>query len=355
MKKILFFFALWLLGIGAIEAQEARLLKPVTTAQNPIKVFYTFDGVEQKDLDKWFGIAQGIHDSLMVRFADFQDSFEAVALLTPSKQSGVTYRDSTKVRDTHFGSYFENSNYLKLPDWGEDKLIGARIAVFPEYDDRKDITVILVNDPRFAGWTGGASWSSLVSYRNTSDILVAIHEVGLQLGLFDERYFSYFPSLDPFPNYPNLIKIKKENQGRITRDQIPWGKLIEASTPLPTPFEENYRGKVGLFPVSLISGLEYLVSQMDCIMGSSSNKFFCAACRLHIDQELERRLALKPLLVGDFDGDGVVGLDDFFIFAECFGFKRGSAGYKADCDLDKNGEIGFLDFFIFTDYFGKKQ
>ena len=55
----------------------------------------------------------------------------------------------------------------------------------------------------------------------------------------------------------------------------------------------------------------------------------------------------------DFDGDGVVGISDFLLFATRFGLSRGDAGYDARFDLDGNGSIGISDFLIFVNAFGK--
>jgi hypothetical protein len=56
----------------------------------------------------------------------------------------------------------------------------------------------------------------------------------------------------------------------------------------------------------------------------------------------------------DFDGDGRVGFEDFFLFAAAFGATEvapGSAG--ARFDLSGDGRVDFEDFFIFADGFGK--
>ena len=56
----------------------------------------------------------------------------------------------------------------------------------------------------------------------------------------------------------------------------------------------------------------------------------------------------------DFDGNGRVGVSDFLLFANHFGFSRGDAGYDAKYDLDGNGRVGVSDFLIFTNDFGKE-
>ena len=44
----------------------------------------------------------------------------------------------------------------------------------------------------------------------------------------------------------------------------------------------------------------------------------------------------------DFDGDGMIDLDDFFFFAGAFG------GTDPLYDLNKSGKVDFEDFFIFA-------
>ena len=56
----------------------------------------------------------------------------------------------------------------------------------------------------------------------------------------------------------------------------------------------------------------------------------------------------------DFDGDGTVGLPDFLLFVDQFGFSRDDEEYEARFDLDGDGIIGIGDFLIFVNNFGKK-
>ena len=54
-----------------------------------------------------------------------------------------------------------------------------------------------------------------------------------------------------------------------------------------------------------------------------------------------------PTSTLDFDGDGEVGFDDFFLFADAFG------GSDERFDLDGNGAVDLADFFLFADHFGQ--
>jgi hypothetical protein len=55
----------------------------------------------------------------------------------------------------------------------------------------------------------------------------------------------------------------------------------------------------------------------------------------------------------DFNGNGRVDFDDFFLFAEGFGARQGEARFNARFDLDGNGRVDFDDFFLFAKDFGK--
>ena len=55
----------------------------------------------------------------------------------------------------------------------------------------------------------------------------------------------------------------------------------------------------------------------------------------------------------DFDRDGKVDFDDFFMFSDAFG-QLPLAGF-AKFDIDYDGLINFDDFFLFSDVFGRKS
>jgi hypothetical protein len=59
-----------------------------------------------------------------------------------------------------------------------------------------------------------------------------------------------------------------------------------------------------------------------------------------------------PRPPGDFDGNLVVGLGDFSVFAGSYGSAAGSPGYEAICDLDGNGCVGLGDFSLFAGLYG---
>ena len=65
-------------------------------------------------------------------------------------------------------------------------------------------------------------------------------------------------------------------------------------------------------------------------------------------------LVTTAIVTGDFDGDGDVDFDDFFLFAGVFGSQREDPGFDPTYDLDDSGDVGFDDFFIFAANFGRE-
>ncbi len=61
----------------------------------------------------------------------------------------------------------------------------------------------------------------------------------------------------------------------------------------------------------------------------------------------------KPLLVGDFDEDGMVAVSDFLLFVNVFGLTRGDGEFDEIFDLVPDGNINIADFLLFIDNFGK--
>ena len=62
-----------------------------------------------------------------------------------------------------------------------------------------------------------------------------------------------------------------------------------------------------------------------------------------------------PVLVGDFNKDGTVNVEDFLLFVEAFGSRRGDRVYDETLDIVPDGIINIADFLLFIDQFGKTR
>ncbi|RKY63156.1 MAG: hypothetical protein DRQ08_10180 [Candidatus Latescibacterota bacterium] len=62
-----------------------------------------------------------------------------------------------------------------------------------------------------------------------------------------------------------------------------------------------------------------------------------------------------PRLVGDFDGDGDVDFDDFFLFVAHFGTSSDQPNFDPTFDITDDGKVNFEDFFAFVVHFGQSR
>ena len=67
------------------------------------------------------------------------------------------------------------------------------------------------------------------------------------------------------------------------------------------------------------------------------------------------RVEQPVALLGDFDGDGTVGIPDFLLFTNAFGSVRGDRSFDEIFDLIPDGIINVADFLLFIDQFGKTR
>ncbi len=72
------------------------------------------------------------------------------------------------------------------------------------------------------------------------------------------------------------------------------------------------------------------------------------------DQSLDDMIGWVPLS-GDFNSSGMVDFDDFFVFAESFGFKKNDKEYNARFDFNGDEKIDFDDFFVFAKLFLQRE
>jgi len=102
-----------------------------------------------------------------------------------------------------------------------------------------------------------------------------------------------------------------------------------------------------------LTGLEFATNLTR--LNLKDNPLSAPAINTHIPAFQNRgvEVLFDKIPSSDFDGDGIVGIGDFLLFVEQFGFSEDDAGYDARFDLDGDSMIGIGDFLIFADAFGK--
>lgn len=171
-------------------------------------------------------------------FDEYKDKINIWAVLAPSKDSGSDIpADSVWVNTIMNSSYytFDSERYIMVEDFQ-----GVRdIAANAPYDQ----IYILANHDKYGG---GAIYNfySITAIKNTVGEQVFIHELGHGLaGLADEyvdpyTYNEFYP-LDVEPWEPNITTLVDFDSK--------WKSLLDKDTPIPTPEEEKYKSKLGVF------------------------------------------------------------------------------------------------------------
>jgi hypothetical protein len=147
-----------------------------------------------------------------------------------------------------------------------------------------DNIIVLINSNKY----GGGGVYNYYSGTTTGHLLspkVFIHEFGHGFaGLADEYYsssvaYNDFYPLDTEPWEPNITT-------RVDFD-LKWKKMIKEGTPLPTPDEEKYRNRIGLFEGGGYSARGIFRPESDCRMKSNGEKGYCSVCREAIKKMIE--------------------------------------------------------------------
>jgi hypothetical protein len=171
-------------------------------------------------------------------FTSYKDKINIWAVLAPSIESGTDIpRDSVWVSTVLNSSFYtlNSERYLMTQDIKRVRDVAANVP----YDQ----IMILVNTEKYGG---GAIYNyySMTCSNNSATPKVFIHEFGHGFaGLADEygndpTYIDYYSSeYEPWePNITTLANFKSK-----------WKDDVDADTPIPTPFDKEYRNKLGAF------------------------------------------------------------------------------------------------------------
>ncbi len=288
--------------------------------RDKVDILLMGDGYTAAEMRKWHKDARRLTEVLfsVSPFRERRGDFNVWALDTPAAESGIARpSDGVWRRSPLRASYdaFGSERYVLTFD---NRRMREAAAAAPY-----EFVEIVANDRKYGG--GGIhNLYAAVAADNAWTPYVFVHEFGHHFaGLADEYYTSdvaYGSSADrPEPWEPN-----------ITADPgaARWKDLVDAGTPLPTPwpkeaFEEAqkqiqarrrelrarqrpeeemealfreelgstmrllasgpYAGRVGAFEGAMYQARGYYRAQADCIMFSRS-KAFCAVCRRAIER-----------------------------------------------------------------------
>ncbi len=287
------------------------------------------EGYAEKDLPKFHADVKKLVDLLFSYepFKSHRSDFNVRALDLPSPETGVFRPDSKIFRRSPLSvqyGIFGSERYVLTYD---DRALREAASAAPY-----DFLEILVNDARYGGGGIFADQATAAVDSSWAEYLF-VHEFGHDFaGLADEYYTSdvaYETGMTadkPEPWEPNVT-------AHPSREGLKWADLVEAGTPLPTPWEKEkfetrsraiqktrralvaggkppsaldelfreeakeetallgsmtWSGKVGAFEGAAYEAKGLYRSSADCIMFTRDSVGFCPVCRRAITRMIEQ-------------------------------------------------------------------
>ncbi len=247
------------------------------TKDECVDIAFIGDGYTKEEMEKFHKDVLRMCEYMFTQtpFDKYKDKFNIWAVNAISKESGVSDPRKDIWKDTALKSSFNTLNSDRYLESIQTFLIRDYAALVP-YDQ----IYVLANTDKYGG--GGIfNHFSLTSVDNERSLTVFIHEFGHSFaGLGDEYYnsevsYSDYYNLEIEPWQPNLTTLKKF--------RTKWKKMVHRKTPIPTPAEEQYFDKVGVFEGGGYVSKGIYRPAYDCRMKTNEAPSFCPVCQKAIE------------------------------------------------------------------------
>lgn len=245
-------------------------------SSNKADLVFLAEGYTEAEMDKFEADAKRFTKTLFDTppFGKYKADFNVWAVCVPSQESGMDVSGDGVWKNTALNSgyyTFGIDRYLTSQD-----LKPIRDAV---WDVPCDAIFILVNSDTYGGG-GMYNFYAMSTANNELTSVVFVHEFGHSFaGLADEYFNSevayndfYNLKYEPWePNITTLVDFDKK-----------WKDLLPKNTPIPTPLDDKFKDKTGVF-----EGGGYLSKGIyrpmdNCMMRNYHP--FCPACQRGITQ-----------------------------------------------------------------------
>jgi hypothetical protein len=238
------------------------------------------EGYREEEMNKFSDDVRRLTGSLFSAepFSSYRNKFNVLALQTASNESGTDVPGEYEYKNTLFSSHFYTFGSPRYLTVGDIK------SVYDVIDGIAwDHIYVLVNEERYGGG-GFYNFLSVCSSDNIHSPFVFCHEFGHGFaGLADEYYTTstsyndfYNTEIEPWePNITTMVRFNKK-----------WFRQIKEGVPVPTPREDEYAGKVGVFEGGGYMTKGIFSPVMSCWMKEETAGAFCPVCQKAIEETI---------------------------------------------------------------------
>jgi len=244
---------------------------------NKVDILFMAEGYTEDEMDKFLEDARRSAGYIFSEepFSSNRQKFNVRAVKSASRDPGTDIPGQGVWKNTVMNSSFFTFGVERYMTTMDYKAV-CDVAACAPYDQ----IYILVNTEKYGG--GGIyNHYSISAADNLQSRAVVIHEFGHAFGGLADEYFNsavaysdYFP-LDVEPWNPNLT----------TLVDFPskWKHLIAESVPVPTPQEEAYKDKVGVYEGGGYVAKGVYRPMIDCRM-HTNHAAFCPVCSAALEK-----------------------------------------------------------------------
>jgi hypothetical protein len=245
-----------------------------------VDLLFIAEGYKESELDSFYRDVKWLSDYILSTkpFDQYREKFNIWTVASISQEDGTDFPGEGIWKNTimNFNFYtFGLDRYLTTYDFRTICDVAAPVP----YDQ----IIVLININRYGG---GGMYNHYCGGSNGghSPEEVMIHEFGHGFaGLGDEYYSSevayneYFKlTVEPWePNLTTLVNFKSK-----------WDDMLDPGTPVPTPVEDKYLDKTGVFEGGGYVSKGVYRPAVDCRMKSNYSEGFCEVCKRAITRAI---------------------------------------------------------------------
>ncbi|MGW8314051.1 MAG: M64 family metallopeptidase [Bacteroidales bacterium] len=249
--------------------------------EKKVDLLFVAEGYTGKEMDKFLEDVKRSVEYIFSEepFKSYRDAFNIRAVQSVSQETGPDIPGRDIWHNTIMNASFYTfgiERYMTTLDY----VSVCDVASSSHYDQ----IYILVNTPKYGGG-GMYNMYAISAADNERSQAVVVHEFGHAFGgLADEYYtskvaYNDFFNLEAEPWNPNLTTL--------VNFESKWPDIISEGTPIPTPPEDPYLDKVGVFEGGGYVAKGVYRPMVDCLM-HSNDASFCPVCQRAIIQMIQR-------------------------------------------------------------------